>query len=149
MMKYILDTNIVRYLEDKNSSYKEIITHKLSMLADTDQVCLSVLSIYEIEYGIALASAKSKEDISALKDSTKRSFCILPLTEKSAQAFGQIKAEYKRKTGISKKAIERHNIDFMLASSAIAENAILVSNDAIFKTIQQIYPQFKYENWTL
>ena len=42
--------------------------------------------------------------------------------------------------------MERHNIDFMLASSAVIENAVLVSNDSIFPIIQNLYRNFMHEN---
>ena len=39
------------------------------------------------------------------------------------------------------------NIDIMIASSAISNSCVVVSGDKIFKTISEIYPQVKSENW--
>ncbi len=43
MIKYILDTNIIRYLEDDNSHLHKPIIQHLSMLNNEDKVYLSVL----------------------------------------------------------------------------------------------------------
>jgi hypothetical protein len=55
---------------------------------------------------------------------------------------------YKEKVGIGNKDIDRHNIDFILAASAITKRAVMVSNDSIFEKIKEIYPDFLFENWT-
>ncbi len=75
-------------------------------------------------------------------------FPIINLSAKGAEIFGNIKSMYKEKVGIGKKEIDRHNIDFILAASAISENAIMVSNDSIFEKIKRIYTDFQWENWT-
>ena len=62
--------------------------------------------------------------------------------------FGEVKEQYRAATGISETAIKKHNIDFMLASSAIVENMILVSNDNIFRAIEPMHDDFQLENWT-
>lgn len=46
-----------------------------------------------------------------------------------------------------KKEIKRHTVDFILASTAIEANAVLVSDDRIFKTIKEFYPSLHVENW--
>ena len=73
---------------------------------------------------------------------------IIPLSIDGAAIFGQIKKVYKDKTGTEGKKLEKNNIDLMLASSAISENAVLVSNDNIFKVIKDIHHNFHFENWT-
>jgi predicted nucleic acid-binding protein len=47
------------------------------------------------------------------------------------------------------KLLDQHNIDLILASSAIAEDATLVSNDKIFLSIKEIEPTLKLENWAI
>ena len=41
-----------------------------------------------------------------------------------------------------------HNVDFIIASTAIANEAVLVSNDHIFFVLQKHYISFKIENRT-
>ncbi len=49
--------------------------------------------------------------------------------------------------GIGKKEIKRHTVDFILASTAEASKAIIVSDDRIFETIKNFYPSLIVENW--
>ncbi len=51
-MKYLLDTDIVSYLADKNSPFHEPVRDRLSEAGDDDQVCVSILTLYEIEFGV-------------------------------------------------------------------------------------------------
>jgi len=50
-------------------------------------------------------------------------------------------------TGIGKKEVKRHTVDFILASTAIESNAVIVSEDGIFKKIKEFYPSLQVENW--
>jgi predicted nucleic acid-binding protein len=51
--------------------------------------------------------------------------------------------------GTDQKAVDRHDVDFILASSAIAEDAVLVSNDKIFLSVRDIEPTLRLENWAV
>lgn len=146
---YLLDTNIITYLQDQNSEFHPLVKARLSCLHDDDVVYVSALSFYEIEYGIAISDKEdTKRLFTMMKQAIQRDFPILPFTEKGSEIFGHLKAEYMKQTGISKKAVKRHDIDFMLASSAIVERAILISNDGIFEQLRGIRPDFRPENWT-
>ena len=50
-------------------------------------------------------------------------------------------------TGARERELVRHNIDLILASMAVVEGAVLVSNDAIFPALAAIEPQLLVENW--
>ncbi|MBF0552906.1 MAG: hypothetical protein HQK60_20515 [Deltaproteobacteria bacterium] len=83
------------------------------------------------------------------------SFPIVPLSLQGAEEFGELKNEYRKKiekTGISKgnlqKRLKGDTVDLIMAGSAMAENAIFVSNDGIFEEIQEIRPNFLLEDWT-
>ncbi len=149
MSIYLLDTNIISYLEDSNSSFYNILIDKIGSLDDSDIVSISVLSLYEYEYSITHADEILREKLQKTKNTIKEIFQVLPLTIEGAEIFGELKNAYLNKTGISKKAVNRHNVDFMLASTAIIENAVMVSNDNIFKKLTEINPELQYENWTL
>ena len=71
------------------------------------------------------------------------------ITDRGAKAFGNLKAQYKKETGSKQNSWDQHNIDFMIASSALSEDFILVSNDKIFQHIQSLIPDFKTENWAV
>ena len=149
MSIYLLDTNIISYLEDSNSSFYNILIDKIGSLDDSDIVSISVLSLYEYEYSITHADGILREELQKTKNTIKEIFQVLPLSIEGAEIFGELKNAYLNKTGINKKAVNRHNVDFMLASTAIIENAVMVSNDNIFKKLTEINPELQYENWTM
>jgi predicted nucleic acid-binding protein len=53
MKKYLLDTDIITYLEEKDSPFHASVKSRLSSLSDVDEVYISVLTLYEMHYGIA------------------------------------------------------------------------------------------------
>jgi len=149
MAKYLLDTNTIVYLEDKELPFYEAVFNRISALKNEDEVYIPILALFELQYGKSYASPHVSKKISKIIISIEKRFPVLPLTKAGSEIFGELKALYRMKTGISKKAITHHNIDFMLASSAMAEGAILVSNDTIFQTIHKENATFLFENWTL
>jgi predicted nucleic acid-binding protein len=150
MATYILDTNIVSYLERTSSSFHKSVHQRLQSLSDNDEVCISILTIYEFEHSFSFISEPSDlERISRFSDLIKKRFRIIPLTEDGAPYFSEIKKGYKNRFGGNDKALERHNIDFMLAGSAMCEKAIFVSHDKIFRDIHSLSSTFLFEDWAL
>ncbi len=147
--KHLLDSNIVTYIYQKSSSLHSLVSEKLLELSHRDRVFVSILSLYEYEYGLSFADCKIVDELQESKKTLLEIFEIMPLSVKGAEIFGKIKARYRQATGMSQKALERHNIDIMLAASAVSENAVLVSNDRIFERIQEIYPDLSIDNWTV
>ena len=148
MNKYLLDTNIISYLGQPSSPFFESIKNNLSLLQGQDEVFISVFSLYEIEFGIATARTDDiKILLSRIKETAQNYSETMPFTENGVETFGLLQSEYLKKTGITKNAIKRHNLDFMIASMVITENATLISNDKIFLTINEINPDLSIENW--
>jgi len=57
---------------------------------------------------------------------------------------------YRNKKGIGKKALQKHNVDFIIAATAIEHQATLVSHDnkdKIFEILQENYSHFDWEDW--
>lgn len=52
MNRYILDTDIVSYLWDEASPYHSQVIEHLNNLNDSDIVGITVISIYELTYGM-------------------------------------------------------------------------------------------------
>ena len=48
----------------------------------------------------------------------------MPLTETGADIYGDLKAIYRQKTGMSSKAATRYNVDIILASVALVPAAV-------------------------
>jgi predicted nucleic acid-binding protein len=147
MRKYLLDTGIVRRI-----GIDEHVTKRFAALDKTrDKVYLSVLTIHEMHYGLSNAKGteyetKARKAIEFVNNKFRKS--ILPITEETAELFGKIKGDYKEKTGINPENIKKHTVDFMLVATAINESAILVSQDDIFRRIQEFRTDFEWENWT-
>jgi predicted nucleic acid-binding protein len=149
MNKYLLDTNTISYLAEQDSVFYNAVKSNLSKLADQDQAYVSLFSLYEVEYGIAISEdEKACYFLMEVKNLIHSYFPILPFTVKSTEIFGTLKAVYKKETGIRKEAIKYHNLDFIIASNAIESEAILISNDNLFRRLQKIYPEFALEDWT-
>jgi len=154
MMKYLLDTNIPLYLEDIDSPFNQAVQEKFQQLQDEDQLFMSVLSLFELYYGVALRKKSGEEQLAEhslqVIDAIKKRFTLLPLTGKEASTFGEMKALYKdrsKKKENKQETIKKHDIDFIIASTAIEYGLVVVSNDTIFQRIKELYPDLKFENW--
>ena len=150
MKRYILDSNFLGTLEDSNSPEFKEFFGKLSSLPDEDEVCVSIISIYEYYFGIFNAPDESlSQQLLKTKDTILELFTILPLTLKSAELYGKIKTAYKKQTGATRAGMRRHNVDFILASTALEQQAVIVSKDNIFSKIQEFEHGLQVENWTI
>jgi predicted nucleic acid-binding protein len=146
-IKYLLDGNILTLLEDRTKPSYKAVRNKLASLSDEDHTYISIISAYEYRDGIVKASKALSEKLKKAWQTFLDLFEILPLTLKGADIYGEVKTQYEKHTGIGKKEIKRHTVDFILASTAIEANAIVVSDDRIFKTIKEFYPSLRVENW--
>jgi predicted nucleic acid-binding protein len=152
MTKYILDTNIISYLWDDSSPYHHKIVEKLNALNDEDIIATSIINIYELNYGVKSFTDEKLKTIfeNALYTfENDEDFHLYSLDINSADYFSDLKLNYKTFTGIDKKSAKKNDLDFMIASIALGQNAILVSNDKIFDSISKIEPSLKFENWIL
>jgi predicted nucleic acid-binding protein len=144
MTIYLLDTNTISYLSDHASPFHGSAKQNLQKLLEDDEIAISILTLYELTYGFFFDPAQSRL-LSIVREEQLR---IVPLTEAGAEAFATLKHAYRRQTGATEKTIGRHNIDLVLASTAIVEDAVLVSNDGMFETLVALEPRLKVENWT-
>ncbi|MEM6406003.1 MAG: PIN domain-containing protein [Pseudomonadota bacterium] len=147
-MNYLLDTNTISYLSEQDSPYFEQVSSRLKRTGYDDRFFASILSFYELKHGYFCSqSAENKSRFLGFTNTIETLFSVVPLSLQGADLFGQLKQQYQSQTGITKNAIKRHDIDFMLASTAIAESIVLVSNDHIFENIQLLRDDFQLENW--
>ena len=147
MTKYIFDTNVTSIL-GRNQQVSYDLLDKLSNLPDEDSISVSVLTLYESNYGLKNSNnEEQKQEIMNNINFIQKYFDVIPLDLKEMDIYADLKVAYKNHTGITKKDAKKNDIDLLIASSAIAENAILVSNDSIFETLSKIEPNLKYENW--
>lgn len=154
-MRYLLDSETVSSFYNEADKHYEAINSKIVSLSDDDEVYISVLTLYELEYGRANAP---KELLSMLQTRVQRAqsdFIVLPVAPEGAGIFGDLKKALRVYWGLKqedeskKKQMKQHNIDLILVSTVITKNAILVSTDKHYETITKLNTKFQYENWTL
>jgi len=157
MKFFLLDTNAIIHLSRRKAEHHEKIKAKiLSKAFQTNDVKIgaSIVSLYELEYGMAHADNKeiaseSRLVIESIKND--KEITIFSLTEKGAQIFGEIKEQYRKEKSIGKKALQKHNIDLIIAATAIETEATLISQDnkdQIFEILKKVRDDFKWEDWT-
>lgn len=149
MRRYLLDSDMLSYLQQPESPFYLLVSTRAARLTDEDEIFLSILSLYEMSYGISWGPAEDRPYLLGAIEKTEQMFPVIPLSRAGAAIFGDLKAKYRQNTGALSKSLKRNDIDFVIASTAIVENATLVSNDKIFKTIQEIEPALQLENWAV
>jgi len=148
-MKYLLDADAVTFLfDDQRKPQHEAIHRRISDLRDGDSMQTSVLVLCELEYGYFNAPDDKKAPIRATIDSISRQFDdILPLEPGVAGVFGGLKAHLRAKRRLSREAIRRHNVDLLLAATAVVTSAVLVGADRLYAELAEDWPDFRTENW--
>jgi tRNA(fMet)-specific endonuclease VapC len=116
-MIYMLDTNMCIYII-KQKPRKVLETLKKQ---DARDVCVSVVTLAELAYGVAKSQQKEKNSIALT--SFLAPLEILPLSDKAAVKSGEIRATLEIKGQII------GSCDLLIAAHALSENLILVSNN--------------------
>jgi len=104
MNKYILDTDIVSYLWDKESTYHNQVVEHLNNLNDNDVVGISIISIYELTYG--MDSFRNKKLKAIFKHALEflqndQDTNIFSIDTNGANFFSNLKLQYKKAIGIT------------------------------------------------
>ena len=149
---FLFDTSALSSLTQKGTDEHDKVLSKFSSMDENDAVFVSILSIYEMEYGARHAKERHiAYEMRLAIQTVKDEFDILPLTEDGAKIFADIKEQYQEKKAIGKKALIKHNVDLMIAATAIEIGAILVTNDTkdkIPEIIEQFRSDFHWQDWT-
>lgn len=150
MEKYVLDSDMIWILYDdtRKDLYRALHAH-LARLQDNDILQTSVLVLYELQYSLFNAPEEKKIQIKTAIENITNDFVIVPVDLLAAPLFGEIKARLKQEKRLDRKEMRKHNIDIVLASTAISTSSILVSADSIYDDIRRFYPIFRYTNWLL
>ena len=148
-MNYLFDSNTVSDFYDKDSlSYLKIL-NKVTNLKNIDNIAISILTLYEMEYGLANAPENKKNIINKKIIEAQTDFDVISLSKEGSKIFGLLKREVKINKMINKENIKKHNIDLMIAATAIEQNYTLVSADSIYLEVVMLNSQLKLDNWTL
>ncbi len=146
-MRYLLESDSLSTLYDPEASEHQAVARRLAALEDSDQVFLSILALYELEYGFAHAPDEKKPMIRQRISQAQEDFPFLPLTAEAAGLFGSIKAGLRKTKQLSDKGAKIHNIDLMIAATALTEDCVLISGDSIYPEVRRLHPGLKLENW--
>jgi predicted nucleic acid-binding protein len=146
-MRYLLDSDSLSDLYNSDASGHAAIARRVSALKEPDQVVLSILALYEAEYGFANAPDQKKAAIRQRISHMQTRFEILPLAPVAAHLFGTLKVGLARVRGLSDKGSRAHNMDVMLAATAVAENCVLVSADSLYSDLSKVNTSLQVENW--
>ena len=147
-MKYLLDSNTLSELYDPEAVHNDCISAHVSGLDEDDYLCISILSLYELEYGWANASEKKKSDIRQVITDIQTEFTVVALSAQGAMVFGNLKKRIKETRSSSKENMKKFNIDVMLAATAITHQLVLVSADAVYAELQRYNSSLSIKNWT-
>ena len=131
-MTYMLDTNICIYIMKRRP---QKVIQKFREVAD-DGVCISAITLAELEYGMKHSANPIKNEQSLLRFLLPLN--ILPFGANAATEYGAIRDYLQRKgTPIGP-------LDMLIAGHPKAENQILVTNHV--KEFERV-PNLKIENW--
>jgi len=148
MTRYLLDTNIISALGDKNARTHQSCLAGLNQLQEGDELCVSILTLFELDYGIAAAPPEIAVELRRNKAEILSLYTILWLSLETSTRFGQLKAAYKTHVGAKKKTMKGHIVDMILACTALEHDAVLVSNDSLFPLLNKMAPAFRMERWS-
>lgn len=148
-MKFLLDSDMVNILYgDQRKTHYDTLHRKIAELKDEDSLQISILVLYELEYSFFNAPDDKKEFIRNTIISVLNDFdSVISLDAETAPIFGEIKAMLKQKKRLTRKQMRKHNIDIMLASTAICTSSVLISSDSIYSHIAQLFPLLRFEKW--
>ena len=130
-MTYLLDTDTCIYWLKGVQSVREHL-EAIGM----DQIAISTITVGELYFG-AYNSAKVAEDLTRAETFVKQ-LAVLPLNDAALKTFGQIKADLRKQGQVVA------DFDLLIASTALAEARILVTNNT--RHYARI-PGIQLENW--
>jgi tRNA(fMet)-specific endonuclease VapC len=132
LIRYLLDTNTVSHFIRTNTPAVQNLLAKIRL----EQVAVSTLTEAELLFGLA-----RKPEAIRLAHSVREFLLdaiIMPWDSKAAHQYAEIRAELEQSGQLM------GNLDMMIAAQALAENIVLVTNDAAFRRIKRL----NIEDWT-
>ncbi len=99
-MKFLLDTNIITKFYDKSADGHIQIRETIANLNESDELAISVLTLYELGYGLANAPGDMKDIVLQKFDQVQEDFLLLPLPPEGALIFGSLKKALKEKRSL-------------------------------------------------
>lgn len=132
-MTWMLDTNTCSFvIRQRPLAVKERFDQ-----VGHDKIAISAIVLAELQFGAALHPTLGTAILNDIEDFCQR-LRVLAWTEAAARCYGQLRAQLQRAgTPIG-------NMDLLIAAHAVAENAVLVTNNGReFKRVQGL----RSEDW--
>jgi len=130
-MSWLLDTNVLIAITKASPA----VRRRLEQHAD-HEILLSSVVLAEIEYGIA-KSAKQAYNRQVFEEITK-TFTVVTFNPQAARHYGALRAY------LEKKGMPIGSNDALIAADALAQNAILVTDN--IREFSRV-PGLRVENW--
>ena len=130
-MKYMLDTNMVSYFFRQENSVLERIEQ-----IGIENICISAITAAELLYG---AKKRNNKVLTQSVELFLSSVQICDWTEQVAHSYSTLRVETERQGKVL------GSFDLMIASHALHQRAILVTNDKAFSMINNL----SLENWLI
>jgi tRNA(fMet)-specific endonuclease VapC len=132
MISFLLDTNAFSSVVKRSST-------EFSRRFDATylpEIAISVITEAELFFGLARRSEAHKLAVSV--QSLLAKITRLPWTSDAALHYSNIRADLERR------GLPMDDMDMMIAAHALAEDAILVTNDNAFRRVDRL----RVEDWT-
>lgn len=146
-MSFLFDTNITSYIYDTDSPFHAAVAARSTQQPIGTELFVSFMTLFELQYSIQCAPDRAAVRVEKQYQFVQEKFLIAPASEHTAKLFGYLKKQLRVYHVQSDKGIAKYDADLMIASSAIAVGATLVSNDGIFEQLVGLHPDFHLENW--
>lgn len=131
-MSYMLDTNICIYaMKNKPEKVLQRLKEEIN-----DGICISSITLAELEYGMKHSSNPAKNEQALLRFLLP--FDVLPFGAAAASEYGEIRA-YLQKAGTPIGAM-----DILIAAHAKSEDIVLVTNNT--REFERVVG-LELENW--
>jgi len=131
-MSYLLDTNIASYVIKGNIPQ---VRQRL-LRVPIAEVSISVVTEAELRFGVA-----RKPEAVRLKIAVEEFLLrvdVLPWDSEAAKHYAQVRSALEHSGN------PMGNLDIMIAAHALSTQAVLVTNDRVFRRVKQL----KIEDWT-
>lgn len=147
-MSYLLDTNTVSDFYEISSPNHFHVARRLEELSGQGAMHVSVLTLYELEYGYANAPAEQQPAIRQRVEALQLDFTVLDLSPVAARVFGELKKKLRTARNLTERGSRYHNIDLMIAATAIVESCVLVSSDSLYQGLKSLDSSLRHEAWS-
>lgn len=150
-MKYLFDTDAVSILYDgRREPFHSQLHELIARFDDTTEIQVSVLTLCELEYSLANAPIEKASAIRSTLASVRRDFDeIIPIDSTIAPIYGAMKTWLKRTRKLDRPSMRLHNIDLLIASTAMATSSVIVGMDRMYRQLRKFDGSLQVlDRWT-